>query len=243
MPAPNGAAKSPARLSTPDQRRMLSTYLATRVPAVPTPREDAWTVWCASNGVFDQSARKTRPLKPRRRELETSRSWSSDLHEVERPTSTSSSSIIADTCTELKSLYSTSVMNKLFIPISQVPPRGLELRKFAGKPPTCAPDLSVPRSERLLGRWQSMPSLSSQLAKEDLHHIQRSAPGEVDSSLVEAIERGRVLRAQRGGRKPRHRVVLLRGTSHLRGLCEYEGGGGKHTGLHIQCSCCERDEA
>mmetsp|Transcript_25887 Transcript_25887/g.59760 ORF Transcript_25887/g.59760 Transcript_25887/m.59760 type:complete len:243 (-) Transcript_25887:80-808(-) len=242
MPAPNGPARSPARLSTADHRRMLSTYLATRVPSVPTPREDAWTVWNASNGVFDQSVRKNRPLKPRRRELETSKTWSTvDLREVERPSSSSSTNLIEDTCTELKSLYSTSVMNKLFIPISQVPPRGLELRKFAGKPPTCAPDFSVSRSEKLLGRWQSMPSLSSQLAQDDLHHIQRSAPGEVDNSLVEAIERGRDIRSQRGGRKPRHRVVLLRGTSHLRGLCEYEGGGGKHTGLHIQCNCCERD--
>eukprot|EP00971_Amphidinium_carterae_P100220 1982096-Amphidinium_carterae.1 len=39
---------------------------------------------------------------------------------VERPSSSSSTNLIEDTCTELKSLYSTSVMNKLFIPISQV---------------------------------------------------------------------------------------------------------------------------
>jgi len=72
-------------------------------------------------------------------------------------------------------------INKFYIPISQLPPIGPDPRyRLAGKPPSCAPRLSVPRATRIMQRWQSMPRLRSQLPPESLRTIEAAAKNSSD---------------------------------------------------------------
>lgn len=143
----------------------------------------------------------------------------------------------------LQGMWRFSKLNRYFVPMSKLPPLGPDPRKdFAGKPPACAPDFSVPRAERIMGRWQSMPSLRKQLPVESLRRIEcavSAADKEATSPREMAVPHSRENFVCHGctPMKPH----LVRGTSFLRALPKHDGGGGKDNGgLHIPCTCCER---
>lgn len=79
---------------------------------------------------------------------------------------------IAEMQSELRDLWRCSPMNRYYLPISGLPPLGPDPRlRFAGKPPSCHPEKSVSRVDRIIRRWDALPRPRSELPREDLEEI------------------------------------------------------------------------
>jgi hypothetical protein len=141
---------------------------------------------------------------------------------------------------------SVTKINKFYIPISKLPPLGgadprLELAKG---PPSCAPDYSVPRAQRVMQRWQSMPQLRSQLPKESLQVIEAACRKDRRPSLPSSKQRQSADRlVQQSGRNSqrgsaRREDTNARLTAAFREMEEGSARGKKET-PHIPCSCCD----
>jgi len=141
---------------------------------------------------------------------------------------------------------SATKINKFYIPISKLPPLGgadprLELAKG---PPSCAPDYSVPRAQRVMQRWQSMPQLRSQLPKESLQIIEAACRKDRRPSLPSSKQRQSADRlVQQSGRNSqrgsaRREDTNARLTAAFREMEEGSARGKKET-PHIPCSCCD----
>eukprot|EP00747_Dinoflagellata_sp_TGD_P185351 gnl/TRDRNA2_/TRDRNA2_41868_c0_seq1.p1 gnl/TRDRNA2_/TRDRNA2_41868_c0~~gnl/TRDRNA2_/TRDRNA2_41868_c0_seq1.p1 ORF type:complete len:249 (-),score=28.74 gnl/TRDRNA2_/TRDRNA2_41868_c0_seq1:99-845(-) len=74
---------------------------------------------------------------------------------------------------ELNKLEQNSQLNKWYVSISKLPPLGRDPRQqLANRPPSCFEDLSVPRAQKVMARWNSMPHLPEQLPVRSLRDIE-----------------------------------------------------------------------
>lgn len=134
---------------------------------------------------------------------------------------------------ELKRLHQTTKLNKFYIPISKLPPLGPDPRKPLGaKAPACYPKPRTSRAQRLMVRWQSMPSLRQQmpldgLLEEEEEPYEPPPPPEPDEEVVKFVERVKQRREERQERRSK--------------FCEAHEGTrrGGHEFPHIPCSCCD----
>mmetsp|Transcript_13062 Transcript_13062/g.28598 ORF Transcript_13062/g.28598 Transcript_13062/m.28598 type:complete len:283 (+) Transcript_13062:177-1025(+) len=80
---------------------------------------------------------------------------------------------------ELRNLWRRTTLNRYYLPISKLPP--LETPdprlRLRGKPPSCCPDWSIPRLDRVVARWDSLPRERPQLSLDDLEDIAAGMEG------------------------------------------------------------------
>lgn len=79
-----------------------------------------------------------------------------------------------DADARFKKLARISKLNRSVGPVGSLPEfLGLDPRQTAveGRPPSCAPNFSVSRLDRVSARWNSLPQTRSQLPQEDLEEI------------------------------------------------------------------------
>lgn len=119
-----------------------------------------------------------------------------------------------------------------------------DLRGAIGRrAPQCAPDLSVPRAEKIDERWDAVPRVKQQLPASHLEAIRKATKegAEGELSADEWLWQRRQACLMRG-KPPRsaQKDVRARSTSYLRSLPMHEGGSGRHHGLFIPCQCCRR---
>mmetsp|Transcript_52514 Transcript_52514/g.150529 ORF Transcript_52514/g.150529 Transcript_52514/m.150529 type:complete len:235 (+) Transcript_52514:180-884(+) len=127
---------------------------------------------------------------------------------------------------QLRDMWRHTPINRYYLAISKLPPLGgpdprLE---FARRPPVCCPDKSVPRADRIVARWHSMPQLRSQLPPEDLEDIV--------AHEEEAAMRLQVAKAKRSS----SRGAL----SSAEPRCGHRDASGRARDFpHVRCTCCE----
>lgn len=160
---------------------------------------------------------------------------------------------LEETDAAFKRVKRQSAINKVVFPITQLPIIGPDPRQRVGKrPPSCAPKIGINRADRLIAHWDSMPRLRRQL---DDHHLQ---------SIAEEVKKAKrcgtrnprlhadVTASSVGpksdcccqhGRVPQPDIASILGTSHLRALHPWDGGGCADTGApSIKCACCGKAE-
>lgn len=140
-----------------------------------------------------------------------------------------------------------TAINKAVFPISQLQMIGPDPREHVGKrPPSCAPNFSINRANRLIARWDSMPQLPRQLHDHHLQSIADAVKEATDPGLDDEAfsPESRCEECLLLGRVPQPDIASILGTSHLRALHPWEGGGCKATGApSIKCSCCGKDRS
>lgn len=145
----------------------------------------------------------------------------------------------------IRDLWRHTPINRYYLPISRLPPMDAPdpRRHFAGQPPECYADHSVPRASRIIERWRSMPQLRSQLPAEDLEDIMAG-----EQAARERLRRAREARTQSrcgsagdgagcGGACPGRSQCRAAG-----GDSRETGGGGPRDFPHVKCSCCEHPQ-
>jgi len=139
-------------------------------------------------------------------------------------------------------------INKFYIPIAKLPPLGgLDPRsEMAKRPPSCAPNLSAPRSHKIMARWQTMPRLRSQLPAEDLHIIQATTRRHQPAAASAwRQDRDKQQHSNRNSaRGPDGQPLSRREDTDARlvqAFREMEDGSarGKKEHPHIPCACCD----
>lgn len=136
---------------------------------------------------------------------------------------------------QLRELWRHSSMNRYYLPISKMPPLGPDPRRaFGRRPPACCPDRSVPRINRIVERWNSMPQLRCQLPMEDLDEISA------------ATSSPKALRALSPSSPPFEAVAAVADEARCRhgrrlakkSFCDEES----RDFPHVRCSCCDHPE-
>jgi len=130
---------------------------------------------------------------------------------------------------QLREMWRHSSMNRYYLPISKMPPLGPDPRREFGKrPPACCPDRSVPRINRIVDRWNSMPQLRCQLPSEDLDEIMnRGAQEQLQSTLrLEDPPAPLDETACRHGRRTAKKGLCIEARDFP----------------HVRCSCCDHPE-
>ncbi|CAK0895131.1 unnamed protein product [Prorocentrum cordatum] len=131
-----------------------------------------------------------------------------------------------DPVLELRRLHQTSSLNR-FYP-QRLPAwarRGPDPRRGLGdKAPSCYPRPPLSRAERLMQKWQSMPTHRPQLPSIDLPDTDDSPPApEPDGEVARTVQRARRRRGETRSR-----------------FCEQRSTKDGHQFPHIPCSCCSR---
>jgi len=138
--------------------------------------------------------------------------------------------------------------NKFYIPISKLPPLGGPdpRRGMAERPPSCAPDWTVPRFHKIVQRWQSMPRLRSQLPADSLMVIEaamkRDKPASVRwldqqrQRLAQPVNQSSNRNSGRGQKQlsSREDTCARLASAYMEG----EGSARKEY-PHIPCACCD----
>merc|ERR1719343_1410734 len=132
-----------------------------------------------------------------------------------------------DPVLELRRLHQTSSLNRFYVPISGLPPLGPDPRRGLGdKAPSCYPKPALSRAERLLQKWQSIPTHRPQLPSIDFPDLPKDdflPPPELDGEVAKTVERARHRRKETRSR-----------------FCEQRSTKDGHEFPHIPCSCCSR---
>lgn len=139
-------------------------------------------------------------------------------------------------------------INKFYIPISKLPPLGgLDpRRRLAERPPSCAPDCSVPRAHRIVQRWQSMPRLRSQLPEESLLVIEAAMKRDKPASVrwldqqKRRLEKPGIQNSKRNSGRGQKQLSSRQDTDARLASVYLEGeGSARKEHPHIPCSCCD----
>lgn len=142
-------------------------------------------------------------------------------------------------------------INKFYIPISKLPPLSgpgsIPRLDMGSRAPSCAPQWSVPRSHKVVQRWQSMPRLRSQLPAESLAIIQaamnRGKPNSVPEYQTRLMKSGGQS-SNRGSSRGDGPPSVRREDTDAR-LCqafkESKDGSarGRPESPYIPCACCD----
>merc|ERR1719401_1674115 len=106
---------------------------------------------------------------------------------------------IAEVQSEMRHLWRHSPMNRYYLPISGLPPLGPDPRlRYAGKPPSCHPEKSVSRVDRIFRRWDALPRPRAELPRADLEELAaRQRAFEEELRMTRLQRRGLVVQAER----------------------------------------------
>jgi len=145
-------------------------------------------------------------------------------------------------------IKSMNKINKFYIPISKLPPLGgLDPRRdMAKKPPSCAPNLNVPRAHRIVQRWQSMPRLRSQLPAESLQVIEAAMKRDRPASVrwldrqKQRLEKPVVWQSNRNSGRGQKQLSSREDTdARLCSAYHESEGSARREHPHIPCACCD----
>lgn len=131
-----------------------------------------------------------------------------------------------DPVLELRRLHQTSSLNRFYVPVSGLPPLGPDPRRGLGdKAPACYPKPALSRAERLMQKWQSVPTHRPQLPSIDFADMMDDFPPPPgpDGEVARTVERARHRRKETRSR-----------------FCEQRSTKDGHEFPHIPCSCCSR---
>lgn len=132
---------------------------------------------------------------------------------------------------EVRRLWRTTKINRYYLPLAKLPPLGPDPRPlFARIPPRCCHIESVPRTERIIERWSSMPRLQTQLPMDLLQSIESADTGE--GSLEANLRR----RRQQHAASPRRSMVMQDSPRRRR---KFKGDPYLRDFPNVPCECCE----